>query len=240
MKFLVPAATAARILAWARTRLIADPHAGGPTGDEYHTTTIYLDTDDRAVYQRRGSYGRSKYRIRRYGTAHLAWIERKLRTNTLLSKRRTVVGDTDLGDLIVPRTTGGPTAWFVERVQARRLRPVCQVSYRRHALVGAGSHGPMRLTFDDAIRAQWNETTIFAPDDGLPILADHVIVEMKYCVVMPAIFKEIVERFVLSPSPISKYRLSLAALAAPRTSAAAVASPTVAADPADFAGAAGG
>ena len=89
VKFLVPAATAARILAWARTRLIADPHAGGPTGDEYHTTTIYLDTDDRAVYQRRGSYGRSKYRIRRYGTAHLAWIERKLRTNTLLSKRRT-------------------------------------------------------------------------------------------------------------------------------------------------------
>jgi hypothetical protein len=209
VKFLVPADRAAAILDWARSRLNADPHAGGPTGDEYRTTTIYFDTAELAVFNRRGSFGRSKYRIRRYGASDIAFLERKLRTSDLLSKRRTAIAAVDLPALFSPSGAGAPYRWFVDRVVARALSPICQVRYRRHALVGMGPYGPMRLTFDDEIKAQPNATTIFAPDGGRPVIADHVIIEMKFCVETPAVMKHLVEAFGLSPAPISKYRLSL-------------------------------
>ncbi|MCC7044586.1 MAG: polyphosphate polymerase domain-containing protein [Acidobacteria bacterium] len=208
------------ILDWARSRLTADPHAGGPSGDEYRTTTIYFDTSDMAVFNRRGSYGRSKYRIRRYGASHIGFLERKLRTSDLLSKRRTAIAVAGLPDLFSAAGSGEPYRWFVDRVAARRLSPVCQVSYRRHALVGLGPYGPMRLTFDDAIKAQPNLTTLFAPDGGAPVATGQVIIEMKFCVETPAVLKHLVEEFGLSPSPISKYRLSLGELTAGMPSAA--------------------
>ena len=68
-----------------------DPHGAGPDGDEYLTTSLYFDTEHFHVFQRRGSFGRSKYRIRRYGEADAAFLERKLREPTILAKRRTLV-----------------------------------------------------------------------------------------------------------------------------------------------------
>lgn len=212
VKFLVSAERAARILDWARPRLSADPHAGGPDGDEYRTTTIYLDTADLAVFNRRGSYGRSKYRIRRYDMSDVAFVERKLRTRELLSKRRTTVHTSTLPELFGDSEPEKPHQWFVRRVGARQLSPVCQVSYRRHALVGHGPYGPMRLTFDDEVKAQANLTATFVPDGGAPIIPGQVIVEMKFCIETPAVLKHLVETFALSPAGISKYRLSLAGL----------------------------
>jgi hypothetical protein len=214
VKFLVSADRSAAVLDWARSRLAADPHAGGPSGDEYRTTTIYFDTPDMAVLNRRGSYGRSKYRIRRYGVSQMAFLERKLRTSDLLSKRRTAIAVAELPGLFSTSGSGEPYRWFVDRVATRQLSPVCQVSYRRHALVGMGPYGPMRLTFDDAITAQPNLTTLFAPDGGAPVATGQVIIEMKFCVETPAVLKHLVEEFGLSPAPISKYRLSLGALTA--------------------------
>jgi hypothetical protein len=212
VKFLVSADRTAGILDWARSRLSPDPHAGGPRGDEYRTSTLYFDTADLAVFNRQGSYGRSKYRIRRYGTSDVAFLERKLRTKDMLSKRRTVIGATDLHGLSPSADPGEPYRWFVARLAARRLSPICQVSYRRHALVGLGPYGPMRLTFDDQIQAQPNVTTLFAPDGGRPVATTHVIIEMKFCAEIPTVLKQLVEEFKLSPAPISKYRLALGEL----------------------------
>jgi hypothetical protein len=36
-----------------------------------------------------------------------------------------------------------------------------------------------------------------------------MIIEMKYCVEIPGLLKELVETFSLSPAAISKYRLSM-------------------------------
>ena len=93
---MVPLDVAARILEWSRSRLSPDPYAGGDAGDEYRTTSLYFDTEDLAVYHRRGSYRRSKYRVRRYGTSEVVFLERKLRTAHLLNKRRTVVPITEM------------------------------------------------------------------------------------------------------------------------------------------------
>src|SRR5678809_703047 len=89
IKFLVDEATGLRIREWARKRLEADPHGTGPHADEYRVSTLYLDTAARDVFHRRGSYGRSKYRVRRYGEEPRVFLERKLRTGSRLAKRRT-------------------------------------------------------------------------------------------------------------------------------------------------------
>ena len=38
------------------------------------------------------------------------------------------------------------------------------------------------------------------------------IVELKYCIALPAVFKQLVERFALKAQPVSKYRAGLALL----------------------------
>ena len=53
------------------------------------TTSVYFDTDDYDVFHRRGSFGRSKYRIRRYGNEDAFFLERKMRQPEVLAKRRT-------------------------------------------------------------------------------------------------------------------------------------------------------
>ncbi len=63
--------------------------AVGPFGDEYRTTSVYYDTPAYDVFHRRGSFGRSKYRIRRYGDEQTVFLERKLRQPAVLAKRRT-------------------------------------------------------------------------------------------------------------------------------------------------------
>ena len=62
---------------WARAHLAPDHFGSGPHGDGYTTTSLYFETPGFDVYHRRGSYGRSKFRIRRYGEADIVFLERK-------------------------------------------------------------------------------------------------------------------------------------------------------------------
>src|SRR5688500_5743369 len=89
IKFLLTETTGLSVREWARGRLEADPHGGGPHGDEYSVSILSIDTAARDVFHRRGSYGRSKYRVRRYGEEPRVFLERKLRTSSRLAKRRT-------------------------------------------------------------------------------------------------------------------------------------------------------
>jgi hypothetical protein len=215
IKFLVASDRSELLRAWARAELRPDPHGGGADGSEYQTTTIYLDTRDRAVYRRVGSYGRSKFRVRRYGMSETVFLERKLRTSALLSKRRTAVAASLVPEILTGPPGNGVAAWFSERVSARGLEPTCQVSYRRHAFIGTTEHGPMRLTFDDCVQAHANGTHLFDPSDrSVGVLTGHLIVEMKFCMATPTVFKRLVEEFRLTPVAVSKYRAAIDALAA--------------------------
>src|SRR4029453_6662212 len=130
-----------------------DPWASGPAADEYTTTTIYFDTPDFAVYNRRGSYRRAKYRGRRYGDGRLVFLERKLRTRDLLSKRRSNVRIEELPLLLTDAPTSDwPGAWFQKRLARRALIATCQVRYQRMARLGMTDCGPIRLTVDDDLR----------------------------------------------------------------------------------------
>jgi len=212
IKFLVSTDAAARLRERARSLLAPDPYASGPNADQYTTTTIYFDTADFAVYGRRGSYRRAKYRVRRYGAGDIVFLERKLRTNDYLSKRRTTVRIEDLTLLTAaePDATWNGT-WFRERLRARKLGAVCQVVYERTARVGMTDYGPIRLTIDEQLRGLAVDVPEFVPTaDDRPLLRG-TIVELKFRAAMPAVFKQIVEEFALMPEAVSKYRLGIEA-----------------------------
>ncbi len=211
LKFLIAAELAAEIRTWARQEMAPDPYAAGPHGDTYQTTTLYFDTPEFDVYHRRGSFGRSKYRVRQYGASDMVFLERKMRTRDRLAKRRTLVpiGDVStLGGAVPDRAWSG--AWLHRRLLARALRPVCIVRYDRCARVAMSAAGPLRLTVDQHLRAR--VASDFALD-GLDVtspttdlLAGDMILELKFRQAVPALFKRLIETFSLSSRKLSKYR----------------------------------
>ena len=211
-KFAVDRETGQRIRETVRGLLAPDPYASGPASDEYSITSIYFDTGDFAVYHRRGSYRRAKYRVRRYGHGDIVFLERKLRTAEVLSKRRTGIRLEDLPRVGEEHALDrSPAQWFAERLRTRRLSPVCRVGYRRTARVGMTDYGPIRLTIDeDLVGAAANELDFRTDAESLPLTA-HTIVELKFRAAMPAIFRRVVEDFALEPARISKYRLGMEA-----------------------------
>ena len=212
-KFLVEPQMAAQIRRWARANLEADPHGTGPFADEYLTSSLYFDTPTFDVLRRRGSYGRAKYRVRRYSSGGFVFLERKLRRPRLVAKRRTKV---DLEELAFLESGEMPPAWaghwFLRRLEARGLRATCQVSYHRMARGVIDDGGPARLTLDDSIRAHAIDGVKFGDDPGVSIAEPRLVLELKFRGYLPAVFKRLIEEFALNPSPASKYRLGMAAI----------------------------
>lgn len=211
IKFIVNQDTGERIRERARALLAADPWASGPAADEYTITSLYFDTPDLAVYNRRGSFRRAKYRIRRYGQSDMVFLERKLRTKDLLTKRRTNVRLEDLpllhnGEDAVDRTW--PGHWFRKRIHTRGLGAVCQITYERTARIGLTDYGPIRLTVDTGLKASVVDGASFVSIDGAQQVTESTIVEMKFRAGMPAVFKLLVEEFALTAQRVSKYRLA--------------------------------
>ena len=207
-------AVGARIQQWIRANLEADPHGGGPFNDEYHTTSLYFDTVLADVFHRRGSFGRSKYRVRRYGSAPVVFLERKLRQPGLLVKRRTTVDLEALDRLASSKAQSDwPGTWFHRRLLLRQIDPVCQLGYWRTARFARTAEGPVRLTLDTDVRVTATSEVRFSDTQGLLILPDRMILELKYRQHVPAIFKRLVEEFALTPERASKYRLGMTALA---------------------------
>ncbi len=220
IKFVIDAGLADRVRAWARQHLQADPHGGGAHGDEYRTTSLYFDTPALDVLNRRGSYGRAKYRIRRYADSDVVFLERKLRTRNLLAKRRTLV---PIGDLTwLDGATAGATAaeaarawpgrWMSRRLAVRELTPVCQVTYHRMARGIDAAAGHARLTLDDALHTTPADRIHFGADAGVPVLLGAHILELKFRTHLPAVFTRLVEEFGLVPQAASKYRMSMESL----------------------------
>ena len=89
IKFVVDAARGPELQAWMRANLAPDEFGSGPEHDQFETSSLYFETGQFDVFHRRGSYGKSRYRVRRYGTSPIMFLERKFRTERILIKRRT-------------------------------------------------------------------------------------------------------------------------------------------------------
>ncbi|MEX2218818.1 MAG: polyphosphate polymerase domain-containing protein [Phycisphaerales bacterium] len=210
LKFLVDGALAARLEEGARRLLAPDPF--GDAAGAYHTTTLYLDTRERDVLHRSPGFRTRKYRIRRYGLTTQVYLERKTRREGRVAKRRSDIPEADLAVLAGLPADGAWTGrWFHERVLRRRLAPAALVSYRRTALVGPAGGTPMRLTIDRGISGvpcdQWRLAPAAPPAPARAILDASAIVELKFLVSVPRLFKDLMTEYRLSPAAVSKYRL---------------------------------
>ncbi len=221
LKFLVSRVLGAEIHRWAGRHLAPDPYADPSRGNTYTITSLYFDTAEFHVFRRVGSFARSKYRIRRYDDHGRIFLERKLKTNGRVSKRRTPASLEDLNVLseaYPERAWGG--FWYHRRLLARQLRPVCQIHYRRAAWMAPNLHEPFRLTLDEGIGALATAQAAF--DDtstGLALLSDKVVVEIKFRQEPPALGKLLLQEFALQPRAVSKYRLAATALGLVKSSA---------------------
>ena len=214
LKFLLTPDLAGKVREWAREKLEPDPHGNGTTGDEYLITSLYFDTATFDVYNRRGSFGRSKFRIRRYGKEDLVYLERKLKTNGFVSKRRSPTETIEIRRLATLEANGDWTgSWYHRRLLLRKLKPVCQISYERTARFASTPQGPIRLTLDENLRAIPAREFHFQPDDStLRVAPANVVMEMKFRGEAPALFKELIEKFAIAEKKMSKYRLAAVAL----------------------------
>src|ERR1043166_306117 len=77
LKFPLDAAKAREIAAWAAAHLNIDPHCRPELDYAYHIHGLYFDTPGLDVFHRSPGYKRKKYRLRRYGTAQLIFLEQK-------------------------------------------------------------------------------------------------------------------------------------------------------------------
>ena len=213
IKFVVDAARGPELQAWMRANLAPDEFGSGPEHDQFETSSLYFETGQFDVFHRRGSYGKSKYRVRRYGTSPIMFLERKFRTERVLIKRRTTAALEDFRRIELhepdPEWYG---YWFHRRLLARRLKPLVQVSYVRTARLGSSPHGKVRMTLDLDLRVLPLPDGAFLPGVGLPLMEESNIIEMKYCVTLPPIFREVISQFSLTTQPVSKYRAGLALL----------------------------
>lgn len=213
IKFVLPTDVAERVLSWARSHLAPDPHADGATGDHYHVNSLYFDTRNLDTYRRKGSYGKSKYRIRRYGSEVGLFLERKLKSRGLVSKRRTRIPAGDLWKVACAEPDADWDGnWFRRRLDLRRLLPRCQIRYERLARLGMAADGPIRLTVDRDLSAFVTSDYEVAEEGAwVPLLPGRCILELKFRLVMPVLFKRLLEEVSLTPQPVSKYRLSIQA-----------------------------
>ena len=215
IKFVVTPALSAEIERWARRWLGPDPH-----GDHYRVSSIYFDTAGRDVYERRGSFARGKYRIRRYGDADHVFFERKLRSKNVVIKRRSIV---ELEDLPLLEGVGLDRKWregywFHRRISARALQPAWQINYERTARVLESGAGLIRLTIDRGLRAAPARTFAFQNGAELQRIyeegnGDRHILELKFRNRIPELFRDLMEELVLTPQPVSKFRLAAGTLA---------------------------
>jgi hypothetical protein len=213
VKFLLTEELAREVERRTAGLLALDPHTDPGLGNAYRTTTLYCDTPAFNVFFGTGPGRNRKHRLRRYGSASFAFLERKTKRGSEVSKRRSAVqlGEVCLLDDPVDSNPEWVGAWFRRRLAKYALRPVCRVSYQRSAYAGAVAEGPLRLTFDRNLRGTpadgWDLTPV---EDGPDLLDGMVIVEFKFQGALPQVGKTIVEELKLVPGSASKYRRTMA------------------------------
>lgn len=204
LKFRLGPDEACFVEKWARQHLQPDPH--GVAG-AYRTTTLYVDTPDFDIFHRTPGNRRSKYRLRRYGSGEVVFLEKKMKQGGVVCKQRHPIALAQVANL--PAAAPAPAGWFLTLLHERQLNPVCRIAYDRSAFFGQTTCGSVRLTLDRNLsgvpEAGWSVAPVNA---GRVLLAEAAILELKFRT-MPALFRDLLPRLPSRQAGVSKYRLCL-------------------------------
>jgi len=211
LKFVLAPEQVEPVSAWLRSELAPDPHAG--EDDRYLVHSLYFDSEDLRSFHREDGRDALKYRVRRYGSEQLVFVEEKRKRRGRVTKQRSQIPLAELARLSnVDPQAAWSANWFCTRVQEGALRVRCQIAYERLARIAVVNGESLRATLDRGIRCAPDPSLGFADLNGGGVheLAP-VILELKYPTALPLPFKHLIRRFGLSPRPISKYRSAILA-----------------------------
>jgi hypothetical protein len=136
------------------------------------------------------------------------FLERKDKDGNRVRKCRATVAAHELATLAHPKPAANWVGgWFHHQVAERELVPVCRIAYERIAFMGMTVGGAVRVTFDRNIRGERADSWELANVGAVPeLLPGQVVCEFKFRVALPALLKDVVEAFALTPATVSKYR----------------------------------
>lgn len=218
-KYLVEPALIPEVREFVRPFTVLDPYGAVWAGGRYPICSLYLDSQDLALYQQtvNGEKQRFKLRVRTYSEdpAKPAYLEVKSKLNTVVYKRRVGLGR-DQARRLLDREPLDPgrlspaerqdAEYFCHHVGLIEARPLIRVRYKREAYVSHGNE-PVRVTIDTDLRhaitlddelghtrGRWTATPI-----------DGVIVEIKFTERFPWWIQDLIRTFGLIQRAVPKY-----------------------------------
>ena len=191
-----------------------DDYTRAAIGKAYLVRSLYYDTDDFRAYHEKigGDYGRTKLRIRTYGSElsgdSVIRVELKTRRGPPMEKFSTFVSADSYAAFMQtrhwPEIGNAVLAEFERLVHLRALRPKLLVEYSREGLKPR-SREDLRITFDHRVQSA-SATSLF-PDHIY--LRDHhrheTILEVKCRNEQPTWLAKLIKLHGLKPMANSKY-----------------------------------
>jgi hypothetical protein len=202
----------------ARLRAIMEPDPHTAPLPWYTVRSVYFDNaeDDVLNSKVNGERVRRLYRIRAYnGGSSPLYLERKIKTGNLVSKRRQRITEKEYSRATAVGLRRGPgsgNAWTLEEkfsIDAgfAMLRPAILVEYKREAFVHPRLD--VRVTFDTCLRAAPGSRPLFGEAVRFQRLFpdDVIILEIKYRSFLPDFISGMLSMSNRPRIAISKYML---------------------------------
>jgi hypothetical protein len=213
-KFLLNEEQAREVEGLLHTGLLPDPHSDPALGGMYAITSLACDSPSFGVFFRDEKMKNRKYRVRRYGSSDLLFLECKRSRQGCVRKRRVPSTMAALSAVAVGEAADASHGWFVRELREHDLAPVCRVRYLRRALFGSTPEGAIRVTFDRSIRGSLARAWALDPCTEERVLVDGLVVcEFKFHRAMPSPLKKVITQLHLEATGFSKYRTCIRAFA---------------------------
>lgn len=215
-KYRLPRGLAAAVRACVAAHLPQDEYSARMPDGYYDISSLYLDSRDLKLCRESlaGQKNRFKLRARAYadGDDEPVFLEIKRRLNTVIVKDRARISRRDLATMA--RNDGLLSGQEARQFQLYRgmlaAEPQALIRYRREAFEGAGPNR-LRITFDRDLSCRTCRTWRIDVEQGpwRRVLADEVVMEIKFDGCFPAWVQDLVRRFQLQARSVSKYCLGL-------------------------------
>lgn len=207
IKFLLGAEQREALEEVLSARMVPDEH--GPST----VRNVYYDTPTALLARRSAEHPayKEKIRTRCYGAPHPfdpVFVELKKKCDGIVYKRRCSLPAADAAELLAGR--GRPISqiereldWTCRRYEG--LRATAYLAYDRVAYFDRDDRD-LRVTFDENVRARWEDVRLFGPDTGARVLGEGLsILEVKTSQAMPIWLVRYLEGIGARKSSFSKY-----------------------------------
>jgi VTC domain len=239
LKYVIREEVSLRIRDFVRSHLQIDEYGATHPNLSYPVHSLYLDSDDLALYWNTVNGNKNRYKLRlRYYESHSpapVYFEIKRRMNDAILKQRGGVRREAVDWILAghlpepahlisddPRQLG-TLQRFSQLMNAQHAQPKAHVAYLREAWISPYNNH-VRLTMDRQVLCD-PEATAHLPTtllNPVSVFGNNVVLELKFTARFPDWFRELVRVFGLTQCAAAKYADGVALLGETRLSAGSV------------------